>query len=107
MLEFVPMKRKEKSMKTSFVLAAIISAALAFSVAAQAKEPVAGEMVQVQSLPANVQQTLKEKAAGGEIVRVKREDDSNGKWYYEATVKTNGKEWHFEVDPNGKFVEKR
>ena len=50
--------------------------------------------------------SLKEKAAGGEIVRVKREDDSNGKWYYEATVKTNGKEWRFEVDSNGKFVEK-
>jgi uncharacterized membrane protein YkoI len=106
MLEFVPMKRNEKPMKTSFVLAALINAALAFSVAAQAKEPVAGEMVQVQSLPANVQQTIKDKAAGGEIVRVKREDDSNGKWYYEATVKTNGKQWHFEVDPSGKFVEK-
>jgi uncharacterized membrane protein YkoI len=107
MLEFFPMKRKEKSMKTSFVLAAIISAALAFSVAAQAKEPIAGEMVQMRSLPTSVQQTLKEKAAGGEIVRVKREDDSNGKWYYEATVKTNGKEWRLEIDPNGKFVEKR
>ena len=95
-------------MKTSFVfvLAAIIGAALAFSVAAQAKEPVAGEMVQVRSLPGNVQQTIKDKAAGGEIVRVKREDDSNGKWYYEATVKTNGREWHFELDPSGKFVEK-
>lgn len=93
-------------MKTSFVLATIISAALAFSAAAQTKQPVAGEMVQVQSIPSSVQQTIKEKAAGGEIVRVKREDDSNGKWYYEATVKTNGKEWHFEVDPNGKFVGK-
>jgi uncharacterized membrane protein YkoI len=101
------MKRNEKSMKTSFVLAAIISAALVLSVSAQAKEPIAGEMVQMRSLPTSVRQTLKEKAAGGEIVRVKREDDSNGKWYYEATVKTNGKEWRFEVDPNGKFIEKR
>jgi len=94
-------------MRTSFVLAAMTSAALVFGVAAQAKDPVAGEMVQMRSLPASVQQTLKEKAAGGEIVRIKREDDSNGKWYYEATVKTNGKEWRFEVDPSGKFVEKR
>ena len=94
-------------MKTkSLVLTAVVGASLACGVAAQGREQ-PGEMVQVKSLPASVQQTINQKAAGGEIVRVKREDDSNGKWYYEATVKTNGKAWQFEVDPNGKFVEKR
>jgi uncharacterized membrane protein YkoI len=65
-----------------------------------------GEAVDQKTLPAAVQKTIKEKAAGGEIVRVQREDDKNGKWNYEVMVKTNGKEWGFEVDPNGKFVKK-
>ena len=65
-----------------------------------------GEMVDMKSLPANVQQTIHKQAAGGEIVRVKREDDMNGKWNYEVTVKSNGKEWGFEVDSNGKAVKK-
>ena len=43
-------------------------------------------------------------AAGGEIVEVKREDDANGKWNYEVVVRSNGKEWGFEVAPKGKFV---
>ena len=90
---------------TRAVLAAAISAGLAFSAAAQLREQ-PGEMVELKSLPASVQQTIKEKAAGGEIVRVKREDDANGKWNYEVVVKTNEKEWGFEVDPNGKFLKK-
>jgi uncharacterized membrane protein YkoI len=53
-----------------------------------------------------VQKTITEKAAGGEIVRVQREDDKNGKWNYEVVVKTNGKEWGFEVNPAGKYVKK-
>jgi len=35
---------------------------------------------------------------------VKREDDTNGRWNYEVVVRTNGKEWGFEVDPNGKLL---
>jgi uncharacterized membrane protein YkoI len=35
---------------------------------------------------------------------VQREDDKNGKWNYEVIVKTDGKEWGFEVDPNGKYL---
>jgi hypothetical protein len=52
----------------------------------------------VKSLPAPAQQTISQQAAGGEIVRVKREDDINGKWNDEVIVKTNGQEWAFEVD---------
>jgi len=44
--------------------------------------------------------------AGGEIVRVKREGDANGSWNYEVVARTNGKEWGFEVAPNGKFVKR-
>jgi uncharacterized membrane protein YkoI len=94
------------TMKTTrLLLTAVIGAGLAFGVSAQAKEQM-GEMVELKSLPAAVQQTINEKAAGGEIVRVKREDDANGKWNYEVVVKTNGKEWGFEVDRNGKFLKK-
>ena len=44
-----------------------------------------------------------QKAAGGEVVQVKREDDPDGRWNYEVVVRTSGKECDFEVDPNGKF----
>ena len=93
-------------MKTAkLLLAAVISASLAFSVSVQAKEQ-KGEMVDIKSLPATVQKTINEKAAGEEIVRIHREDDTNGKWNYEVFVKTNGKDWGFEVDPNGKLLRK-
>jgi uncharacterized membrane protein YkoI len=91
-------------MKTKkLLLTTVISAGLACGVAAQVREQ-PGEKVQVKSLPAPVQQTINQKAAGGEIVRVKREDDANGKWNYEVVVRSQGKEWGFEVDPNGKLL---
>ena len=82
---------------------AVIGVGLACGVAAQVRQQ-PGEMVQMKSLPASVQQTISQKSAGGEIVRVKREDDANGKWNYEVVVRTNGQEWSFEVDPNGKLL---
>jgi uncharacterized membrane protein YkoI len=88
---------------TKTFLAAAIGVGLACSVSAQVSQQ-PGEKVQVKSLPASVQQTINQKAAGGEIVRVKREDDVNGKWNYEVVVKSQGKEWGFEVDPNGKLL---
>ena len=63
-----------------------------------------GEKVDVKSLPEAVQKTIKEKAAGGNVVKVMREDDPDGKWNYEVLVKANGKDSKFEVDPNGNFV---
>ena len=84
------------------LLTVVIGAGIAFGVSAQTKQP--GEIVSLNSLPAAVQQTIKDKAAGGEIVQVKREDDANGKWNYEVVVRTNGKESGFEVDPNGKIL---
>ena len=91
-------------MKTKIaVLSTLIGVGMALGAAAQPGEH-PGETVDLTSLPASVQQTIKQKAAGGEIVRVVREDDPDGKWFYEAFVKTNGKESVFEVDRNGKFV---
>jgi len=53
--------------KTTAVLAAAIGAGLALSAAAQVREQ-PGEKVDVKSLPASVQQTINQQAAGGEIV---------------------------------------
>jgi uncharacterized membrane protein YkoI len=90
---------------TKLLLAAVVGAGLAFGLAARAGEH-KGEAVDMKTLPAAVQKTITEKTAGGEIVRVGREDDKNGKWNYEVVVKTDGKEWGFEVDPNGKYLKK-
>ena len=80
---------------SKILVAVLISVALTCSVVAKEHE----EAVDMNSLPAPVQKTIKEKAKGGEIVRVEKENDS-GKWNYEVVVKKEGKEWGFEVDPN-------
>ena len=93
-------------MKTmNLLLAAVVSAGLMFGITAQAGE-YWSRGIDLKTLPAAVQKTITEKAAGGKIIRVRREDDRDGKWNYEIVVKTDGKEWGFEVDPFGKFVKK-
>lgn len=93
-------------MKTrKLIVGALVSASLAFALPIQAGEKMA-EPVDQKTLPAPVQKTITEKAAGGQVVRVEREDDKDGKWNYEVVVKSNGKEWGFEVAPNGSFVRK-
>jgi hypothetical protein len=91
-------------MKTTKALLAIgIGLGLTLGAAAEpGKHP--GEKVDLKSLPSSVQKTVNEKAAGGQIVKVLREDDPDGKWNYEVFVKANGKASLFEVDPNGNFV---
>jgi uncharacterized membrane protein YkoI len=88
---------------TKAVLAMAIGVGLTLGASAQpGKNP--SEKVDLKSLPASVQSTIKEKAAGGQILKAMREDDPDGKWNYEVFVKANGKESGFEVDPNGTFV---
>ena len=89
---------------TKAVLAIAIGVGLTLGAVAGERGKHPGEKVDLKSLPASVQQTIKEKAAGGQIVKVVREDDPDGKWNYEVFVKANGKESGFEVDPNGNFV---
>jgi hypothetical protein len=63
---------------TKAILAMAIGVGLTLGAAAQpGKHP--GEKVNLKSLPASVQQTINQKAAGGEIVKVFREDDPDGK----------------------------
>ena len=88
---------------TKAVLAVAIGVGFTLGAAAQpGKHP--GEKVDLKSLPASVQATIKEKAAGGQIVKVLREDDPDGKWNYEVFVKASGKDSEFKMDPNGQFV---
>jgi len=89
----------------NLLITALVGTGLVVSSAVWATEEMS-EAVDMNSLPEAVQKTIKDKAAGGEIVGVKREDDKNGKWNYEATVKKEGKEWCVEVAPDGKFVKK-
>lgn len=89
---------------TKAVLAIGIGVAFTLGVAAAEPGKHPGEKVDLKALPASVQNTINQKAAGGQVVQVIREDDPDGKWNYEVVVKTNGKESGFEVDPNGKFV---
>src|SRR5678815_2213123 len=85
--------------------AAVVSTALTLGSSAWAGEHMR-EVVDQKSLPEAVKKTITEQAAGGKIVSIHREDDKDGRWNYEVTVVTEGKEWGFEVDPNGKFVKK-
>ena len=89
---------------TKAVLIAAISAGLTLSVSATETGKHPGEKVDLKALPESVQQTIKEKAAGGQIVKIMREDDPDGKWNYEVFVKAKGKDLKFEVDGDGKFV---
>jgi Protein of unknown function (DUF2874). len=61
------------------------------------------ETVQLSSLPAAVQTTIKDKAGSNEIEKVEKKTEE-GKTVYEAVVNKNGKEWSIEVDANGKFL---
>ncbi len=89
----------------NLMVGAALSAALMFCLPLSAAQP-PSEVVNHKTLPAAVQKTIKEHAAGGEIVKVLREDDKDGRWNYEVMVRTNGKEWGFEVNNEGKFVRK-
>ncbi|MEY2395915.1 MAG: hypothetical protein QOF94_2260 [Acidobacteriaceae bacterium] len=90
-------------MKTSkFLIALLVSAGLMSATAVRAHEE-KEEHVEMKSLPAAVQKTVTNKAAGGEIVRIEKES-RNGKLVYEAVVKKNGKEMGYAVDANGKFL---
>ncbi len=93
-------------MKTNkLLMATALGASFAFNLTAQGGER-PGEVVDRSTLPAAVQKTITEKAGDAKIVQVRREDDADGRWNYEVEVKSNSKEWAFEVDPKGKLTNK-
>ncbi len=91
-----PMKTK------NLIVAAMVSAALAFGAAAQAKEKEHEEQsITSADVPAAVQTAADKQAKGGKIVRWEKEGAN-----YEAVIEKNGKQWGFEFDANGKLVSK-
>ena len=86
----------------NLITAVVVSAALSFSVAAQAKEEEHEEQtINSSDVPAAVQQAAQAEAKGGSIVRWEKEGAN-----YEAVIQKNGKQIGVEMDANGKVLSK-
>ena len=84
------------------VTAGALSASLAFSLVAQAKEREHEEQtINSSDVPAAVQQAAQAEAKGGTIVRWEKEGAN-----FEAVINKNGKEIGVEMDANGKVLSK-
>ena len=94
---------KLKDMNTKNLLTvAMVSAGLAFGVAAQAKESEHEEQtISSSDVPAAVQQAAQAEAKGGTIVRWEKEGAN-----FEAVIEKNGKQLGVEMDANGKVLSK-
>jgi Protein of unknown function (DUF2874). len=80
--------------------AAVVSAGLAVSVAAQGKEREHEEQsISSSDVPAAVQQAAQTAAKGANIVRWEKEGAN-----YEAVINKNGKEIGISIDPSGKVL---
>ena len=87
---------------TKLIAAMVVSAGLAFGVAAQAKEKKhEEETVSSADVPAAVQKAADTQAKGGKIVRWEKEGAD-----YEAVIDKNGKQWGVKIDANGKVLSK-
>jgi plastocyanin len=92
---------KEKTMKTlQPIVAIVVSAGLAFGVAAQAKEH-EEENIAAADVPAAVQKAAETEAKGGTIVRWEKEGGN-----YEAVIDKDGKKWGVKISPTGKVMGK-
>jgi hypothetical protein len=86
----------------NLVTVAAVSAALSFSVTAQAKEEKHEEQaINSSNVPAAVQQAAQAEAKGGSILRWEREGAN-----YEAVIQKKGKQIGVEMDANGKVLSK-
>ena len=86
----------------NLVTVAAVSAALSFSVIAQAKEEKHEEQaINSSDVPAAVQQAAQTEAKGGSIIRWEKEGAN-----YEAVIQKNGKQIGVEMDANGKVLSK-
>ena len=84
------------------VTVAAVSAALSFSVIAQAEEEKHEEQtINSSDVPAAVQQAAQAEAKGGTIVRWEKEGAN-----FEAVIEKNGKQIGIEMDANGKVLSK-
>ena len=89
-------------MKTRhLIVAAMVSAGLAFGVAAQGHEKEKEETITNTDVPAAVQTAANTEAKGGKIVRWEKEGAN-----YEAVIAKSGKQWGVTIDANGKVLSK-
>lgn len=87
---------------TKLITTIVVSAGLAFGVAAQAGgKKHEEENISSTDVPAAVQKAADTEAKGGKIVRWEKEGAN-----YEAVIEKNGKEWGFKFDTNGKVLSK-
>ena len=86
--------------RTNLLITAVVSATLAFGVAAQAKEH-EEENVTKNDVPAAVQKAANAEAKGGKIIRWEKEHGN-----YEVVIEKKGKEWGVVIDANGKVLSK-
>src|SRR5437879_12210187 len=86
---------KQQPMKiTNLLVAAVVSAGLAFGVTGQAKEKKhEEETVSSADVPAAAQKTAEKEAKGGKIVRWEKEGAD-----YEAVIDKTGKQWGVKID---------
>jgi plastocyanin len=83
-------------------IATVVSAGLAFGVAAQAKEEKHEEQtINSSDVPAAVQQAAQAEAKGGTIVRWEKEGAN-----FEAVIDKNGRQIGLKMDANGKVLSK-
>jgi hypothetical protein len=94
---------QKKEMKgKNLVTAAAVSAALSFSVTAQATEEKHEEQtINSSDVPAAVQQAAQAEAKSGSILRWEKEGAN-----YEAVIQKKGKQIGIEMDANGKVLNK-
>src|SRR5438270_11253420 len=83
------------------IVVAMVSAGLAFGVAAQGHEKEKEESLSSADVPAAVQKAADTQAKGGKIVRWEKEGAN-----YEAVSDKSGKQWGVQIDSNGKVVSK-
>jgi plastocyanin len=97
-----PIVKKKEMKAKNLVTIAAVSAALSFSLTAQAKEEKHEEQTTNNSdVPAAVQQAAKAEAKGGSIIRWEKEGAN-----YEAVIQKKGKQIGVEMDANGKVLSK-
>ena len=96
------LESKKRMKAKNLVTAAAVSAALLFSVTAQAKEKKHEEQsINSSDVPAAVQQAAQAEAKGGSILRWEKEGAN-----YEAVIQKKGKQIGVEMDANGKVLSK-
>ena len=87
------------------LVAAVVALALALALPAYAEGKKQKEEVKLADCPAAVQQTIKDNAAGGEILEVEKATKKDGTVVYEAEVKkADGKKVDVKVAADGKLA---